>query len=324
MIHLSIRALAVVGALAGLAAGAAAQDYPQRPVHIVVSYGAGGAIDVVTRIVAEHMAITLGKPMVVENKPGAGSTIAADAVARAAPDGYTLLVTGTAHAVMPVLYPQAPVDPERDFRPISHLGNMPFVLAVHPSLRVRDVAGFIAYLKAHPNAVNFGSAGPGSSSDLGALLFAQMAGVAFVRVPYRSTPAAMNALVAGEIGFMLDSQNVLGPQVQTGALHGLATSTLERSRLLRELKTLDELGLAGFDASSWPAMLAPARTPRDIVDKLTAAIRAALADPGVQKRYLDLGYQMPARVGPDALADFLAREAAKWRPLAKESGAAGG
>jgi tripartite-type tricarboxylate transporter receptor subunit TctC len=322
---LTIHALTALGLLAVLAGGVRAQEgYPQRPVHIVVSYGAGGAIDVVTRIVAEHMATTLGKPMVVENKPGAGSTIAADAVARAAPDGYTLLVTGTAHAVMTALYPQTTIDPVRDFQPISHLGNMPFVLAVHPSLPVRDYAGFIAHLKAHPNTVNFGSAGPGSSSDLGALLLAQMAGVQFVRVPYRSTPAAMNALVAGEIGFMLDSQNVLGPQVQTGAVRGLATSTLERSRQLPELRTLDELGLRGYDASSWQAMLAPARTPRPIIDRITEAVRAALADPGVQKRYLDLGYQLPARIGPEAATEFLARETAKWSPLAKDSGASGG
>jgi tripartite-type tricarboxylate transporter receptor subunit TctC len=311
--------------LAGLAGGARAEDgYPARPVHVVVSYGAGGAIDVVARLLADHMASTLGQPVVVENKPGAGSTIAAEAVARAAPDGYTVLVTGTAHAVMTALYPNTTIDPERDFQPISHLGNMPFVLAINPALPVTDYASFIAYLQAHPNAVNFGSAGPGSSSDLGALLFAQMAHVAFVRVPYRSTPAAMTALVGGEIGFMLDTQNVLVPQIRAGALRGLATSTTERSPLLPEVQTLDALGLSGFDASSWQVMLAPAHTPRLVVDRLTQAIRAALADPGVRKRYVDLGYQMPPAIGPEALAAFLARESAKWSPLAKGSGASGG
>jgi tripartite-type tricarboxylate transporter receptor subunit TctC len=295
-----------------------------KPIHITVSYAPGGAIDVVTRIIAEPMSRTLGQPVVVENKPGAGSTIAAEAVARAAPDGYTLLVTGTAHAVMHELYPQTNVDPVRDFAPISHLGNMPFVLAIHPALPATDFAGFVAYVKAHPGKVDVGSAGPGSSSDLGVLLFAKMAGLDVVRVPYHSTPAAMNGLVAGEIGFMLDSQNVLAPQVRSGALRGLAVSLLVRSRQLPELPTLDELGLAGFEASSWQIMLAPARTPPAIIDALSTAVAAALADPGVQQRYAALGYQMPTKTGPAALSAFLDRETAKWAPLAQESGAGGG
>jgi len=311
--------------LLGLTAPAAAQGgYPVRPVHVTVSYGAGGAIDVAARIIAEHMARTLGQPMVVENKPGAGSTIAAEAVARAAPDGYSLLVTGTAHPLIPVLYPQAAIDPIRDFAPISHLGNMPFVLAIHPSLPATDVAGFLAYVRANPGKIDVGSAGPGSSSDLADLLLAKLAGLEFVRVPYRSTPAAMNGLVAGEVGFMLDSQNVLAPQVRAGALRGLAVSSLERSRLLPALPTLDEAGLAGFEASSWQVMLAPAGTPPAIVERLAAAVAAALADPAVQRRYDELGYQLPIRTGPAALTAFLARETAKWTPLARQSGAAGG
>jgi tripartite-type tricarboxylate transporter receptor subunit TctC len=282
-----------------------------------VAYGAGGAIDVVARIVAEGMATTLGKPVVVENKPGASGTIAADAVARSAPDGYTLLVTGTAHAVMKVLHPEATVDAKRDFLPVSHLGNMPFVLAVTPQFPAKDFPGFLAYLKANPGKANFGSAGPGSSSDLAVLLFAKMTGLDFVRVQYRSTPAAMNDLVAGQISFMLDSQNVLAPQVQAGALRGLAIGTNQRSRLLPDLKTLDELGLTGFDASSWQAMLAPAKTPPAIIERLSTAVAAAVADPSVQKKYLDLGYNLPPQVGPAALDAFLTRETEKWAPLAK-------
>ena len=310
--------------LLALATPAAAQEpYPVKPVHIIVSYGPGGAIDVVTRIIAEPMAKLLGQPVVVENKPGAGSTIAAELVARTAPDGYSLLVTGTAHAVMRELYPQATVDGARDFAPISHLGNMPFVLALHPSLPATNFAGFIGYVKANPGKIDVGSAGPGSSSDLGVLLFAKMAGIDVVRVPYHSTPEAMNGLVAGEIGFMLDSQNVLAPQVRSGALRGLAVSLLVRSRQLPELSTLDELGLAGFEASSWQVMLAPARTPPTIIAKLTEAVAAALADPGVQQRYDALGCQLPSKIGPAALTEFLARETAKWAPLAKESGGGG-
>jgi tripartite-type tricarboxylate transporter receptor subunit TctC len=288
-------------------------------VHIVVSYGPGGAIDVVARIIAEHMTATLGT-MVVDNKPGAGATIAAELIARSAPDGYNLLVTGMAHSVMPELFPQVKIDPIKSFQPISHLGAMPFVLAVNPSLPVTDFASFVAYVKAHPGSINCGSAGPGSSADLGEMLLAKMAGLDFVRVPYRSTPAAMNDLVAGRVGFMMDSQNVLVPHVKAGALRPLAVTSLDRSRLLPEIPTLDELGLKGFEAGSWQAMLAPAHTPQPIVDKLTKAVEAALSDPAIQKRYGDLGYQMPRKPGPQGLAEFLAAESAKWGPLAKATG----
>ncbi len=302
-----------------------AQDaFPDKPVRIVVSYGPGGAIDVVARIIAEHMTATLGKSVLVENKPGAGSTIAADLIARSAPDGYNLLVTGMAHSVITELFPQVTFDPIRAFQPISHLGLMPFVLAVNPTLPITDYASFVAYVKAHPGTINCGSAGPGSSADLGEMLLAKMAGLDFVRVPYRSTPAAMNDLVAGRLGFMMDSQNVLVPHVSSGALRPVAVTSIGRSRLLPDVPTLDELGLKGFEAGSWQAMLAPGHTPCvPIIDKLSGAIEKTLADPAIQKRYADLGYQMPRKVGPDALTEFLSGESAKWGPLAKATGTGG-
>ncbi|MFO1157767.1 MAG: tripartite tricarboxylate transporter substrate binding protein [Reyranellaceae bacterium] len=310
--------------LASVSRSASAQDaYPDKPVRITVSYGPGGAIDVVARILAEHMTNTLGKSVLVDNKPGAGSSIAAEAIARSAPDGYNLLVTGMAHSVIAELFPQVTFDPVRSFQPISHLGVMPFVLAVHPSVPAADFAGFIAYMKANPGAINCGSAGAGSSADLGQMLMAKRTGIEFVRVPYRSTPAAMSDLVAGRVGFMMDSQNVLVPHVKSGALRALAVTSLDRSRLVPEVPTLDELGLEGFEAGSWQAMLAPAQTPRPIVDKLTKAIEAALADPAIRSRYNELGYQMPRKVGPEALAEFLAAESAKWGPLAKATGTGG-
>jgi tripartite-type tricarboxylate transporter receptor subunit TctC len=319
------RAVLRVGAAMTLSVGAgplahAQGAYPDKPVRITVSYGPGGAIDVVARILGEHMTNTLGKPVLVDNKPGAGSTIAAEAIARSAPDGYNLLVTGMAHSVILELFPQVTFDPVRSFQPISHLGVMPFVLAIHPSVPAADFASFIAYMKANPNAINCGSAGPGSSADLGQMLLAKRTGIEFVRVPYRSTPAAMNDLVAGRVGFMMDSQNVLVQHVKSGALRALAVSSLERSRLLPDVPTLDELGLNGFEAGSWQAMLAPAGTPRAIVDKVTGSIEAALNDSAIRNRYIELGYQLPRKVGPEALAEFLAAEAAKWGPLAKATG----
>ena len=305
----------------GWAGRASAQDtYPDKPVRIVVSYGPGGAIDVVARIVSEHMAKTLGQTVVVDNKPGAGSTIAADLISRSAPDGYNLLVTGMAHSVMPELFPQAKLDPIKSFQPISYLGLMPFVLAVNPTLPVTDFASFVAYVKANPGSINCGSAGPGSSADLGEMLLAKMAGLDFVRVPYRSTPAAMNDLVAGRVGFMMDSQNVLVPHVKSGALRPLAVTSLDRSRLLPDLPTLNELGLKGFEVGSWSAMLAPPNTPRPVVDTITKAVAAAFADPAIQKRYTEIGYQLPHKVGPEALTEFLVGELAKWGPSAKATG----
>jgi tripartite-type tricarboxylate transporter receptor subunit TctC len=322
------RKLLQAGAAIVLPVGAAqrveAQEaFPDKPVRVIVSYGPGGAIDVVARILAEHMATTLGKPVLVDNKPGAGSTIAADLIARSTPDGYTLLVTGMAHSVMAELFPQITFDPVRAFQPISHLGLMPFVLAVNPTLPITDYASFVAYVKARPGTINCGSAGPGSSADLGEMLLAKMAGLDFVRVPYRSTPAAMNDLVAGRLGFMMDSQNVLVPHVKSGALRAVAVTSLGRSRLVPDVPTLDELGLKGFEAGSWQAMLAPANTPRPIVDRLAKAIETALADPAIQNRYTELGYQMPRKVGPEALAEYLTAESAKWGPLAKATGTGG-
>ncbi len=319
-----LQASAVLFLPTGAAQRANAQEaFPDKPVRVVVSYGPGGAIDVVARILAEHMTATLGKPVLVDNKPGAGSTIAADLIARSAPDGYTLLVTGMAHSVMSELFPQITFDPVRSFQPISHLGLMPFVLATNPTLPITDYASFVAYVKAHPGTINCGSAGPGSSADLGAMLLAKMAGLDFVRVPYRSTPAAMNDLVAGRVGFMMDSQNVLVPHVKSGALRAIAVTSLGRSRLVPDVPTLDELGLKGFEAGSWQAMVAPANTPRPVVDKITKAVETALADPAIQNRYTELGYQMPREVGPEALTEFLARESAKWGPLAKATGTGG-
>jgi tripartite-type tricarboxylate transporter receptor subunit TctC len=320
-VHRRIFLQAGTAVLATAAAGGAqAQGYPDKPVRVVVSYGPGGAIDVVARIIAEHMTATLHQTMVVENKPGAGATIAADLIARSAPDGYNLLVTGMAHSVMKELFPQITFDPAKAFQPISHLGLMPFVLAVNPTLPITDFASFVAYLKAHPGQVNCGSAGPGSSADLGQMLLAKLSGIDFVRVPYRSTPAAMNDLVAGRVGFMMDSQNILVPHVRSGALRALAVTSLERSRLVPEVPTLDECGLKGFEVGSWQAMLAPAGVPQPIVDRIVQAVAAAFADPAIQARYTELGYQLPHKVGPEALATFLVEEAAKWGPLAKATG----
>jgi tripartite-type tricarboxylate transporter receptor subunit TctC len=314
--------LAVLVLVAALAARPALADepYPNRPIHVVVPYAAGGVIDVVARIAVEHMATTLKQPMVVDNKPGAGSIIGLSAVAKAPADGYTILVNGPAQSVVPSLFPQSGIDVVKDFAPVSILGRVPFIVAVNPGLPASDLKSFVAYLKANPGKVDFGSTGIGSTAHLSSELFRQMAEVDFVHVPYRGTPAVVTDLLAGRLGFMIDAQNLLAPHVKSGEMRALAATTLRRSTLLPELPTLDEAGLKGYDSSSWQGMYVPAKAPKNVVEKLVAAAEAALADPAVRARYAQLGIEPPEDVGPANLSRYLASEMAKWNPIIVAAG----
>jgi tripartite-type tricarboxylate transporter receptor subunit TctC len=313
----------LIAVLAPFAAGAQG-EYPTRPVRVIVPFAAGGVIDVVTRIVGDHMGATLGRQLVVENKPGAGSTIGAGEVAKAAPDGYTLLVNGAAHSAIPALYPNAPFDPVKDFAPVAQLGRVPFVLAVHPNVPAQDMKSFVAWLKASPGQANFGTTGAGAASHLSGELFRQLAGIEYTHVPYRGTPAAVNDLLAGRVDFMIDAQNLLAPHVQSGALRGLAVTTRTRSKLLPDLPTFQEMGVAGYESFSWQALYGPAGLPAPIVAKLNAAVRAALADGTVQERMAKAGLEPPPDTSPDGLATLLRGEIEKWGPIIKATGAAPG
>lgn len=299
---------------------AAAWAQSPRAIRVVVPFGAGGIIDVVARILAEPMGRAVGQAMVVENQPGAGSVIGARAVARATPDGATLLLSGAAHAVIPVLYPDAGFDPVADFAPIALLGQQPFVLVVHPSNPARDAAGFVAWLKARPGQARFATTGIGAASHLAGELLKKLAGVDFEVVPYRGTPQAVTDLVAGRVDFMLDSQTLLAPLAAAGQLRALAVTTAARSAMLPDLPSLSEIGLAGYDASSWQALYAPAATPVAELARLRAAAAAALADPGLRARYAEVGVQPVSA----ELAGFIAAEQARWLPILRETGARGG
>jgi tripartite-type tricarboxylate transporter receptor subunit TctC len=302
---------------------ARAQGYPARPVRVVVPFAAGGIIDVVARILAEPMTRQLGQPVVVENLPGAGATIGAHTVARAAPDGYTLLLSGAAHAVMAALYPDLGFDPLADFAPIALLGNQPFVAAVHPSVPAQDVAGLLAWLRARKGEANFATTGIGAASHLAGELLKRLAGVAFTTVTYRGTPQAVTDLVAGRADLMIDSQTLLAPLARDGRVRALAVTTPARSRLLPDLPTLAEAGVAGYAASSWQSLQAPAGTPPAILERLSRAASAALAEPAVQQRYADAGLE-PLEGGPAEAARFLRAEAAKWGPILHATGARAG
>lgn len=305
-------------ALALLATPAAAQT--ARPVRVVVPFAAGGVIDVVARILAEPLGRELGQNVVIENMPGAGSVIGARAVARAAPDGNTLLLSGAAHAVIPALYPDAGVDPVADFAPIALLGQQPFVLAVHPSVPAQDVAGFLEWLRGRQGQARFATTGIGAASHLAGELLKQLAGVEFEVIPYRGTPQAVTDLVAGRVDFMIDSQTLLAPLMADNRVRGLAVTTAVSSAMLPRLPTLQAAGVRGYESASWQALYAPAATPAPVLERLSTATRAALADPVLARRYAEAGVQPLAS---DA-APFIAAEQARWLPILRATGARGG
>jgi len=317
LLSLALAAPAVAAAQGGN------QDFPSRPVRVVVPFAAGGIIDVVARILAEPLARRLGQPVVVENRPGAGATIGARAVARAAPDGHTLLLSGAAHAVMAVLYADLGFDPLADFAPVALLGDQPFVVAVHPGVPAQDVPQLLAWLRARPGAANFATTGIGAASHLAGELLKSLAGVDFTVVPYRGTPQAVTDLVAGRADLMIDSQTLLAPLARDGRVRALAVTTAQRSRLLPDLPTLAEAGVAGYAASSWQALQAPAGTPAPILARLAEAAAAALAEPAAQARYVEAGIE-PLTGGPAEAARFIRAEAAKWAPILRATGARAG
>ncbi|MCC7427523.1 MAG: tripartite tricarboxylate transporter substrate binding protein [Alphaproteobacteria bacterium] len=320
----ALAALPAVAALPGAARAQGAGTYPDRPVRVVVPFAAGGVIDVVTRIVMEHVTATLGRPMIVDNRPGAGSTIGADFVAKSAPDGYTLLVNGLAQTAMPALYPNAPVNPERDFAPIVGLGSVPFVLGVHNSVPATDWASFAAFLRQRNGEATFATTGAGSASHLSGELMRKISGLDYTHVPYRATPAAITDLLAGRVNFMIDAQNLLAPHIRSGTLRGIAITTARRSSLLPEVPTFQEVGLAGYESSSPQVLYGPRGTPRPVVDKLAAAVNAALDDAGVKQRFAERGLERFPAMTPEQLVQWLRSEIEKWGPIIRATGATSG
>ena len=308
-------------ATAALATPALAQPQAPRGIRVIVPFGAGGIIDVAARLLAEPMGAELGQVVLIENQPGAGATIGARNVARAAPDGQTLLVSGAAHAVMPALYNDAP-DPARDFTPITLLSQQPFLLAVHPSNPARSLPAFLAWLREKRDTATFGTTGVGAASHLAGELLKKLAGVDFTVVPYRGTPQAVTDLTAGRLDFMIDSQTLLAPLARAGQVVGLAVTTAGRSRMLPDLPSIAEV-VPGFESSSWQGMYAPAGLPTPMATRLAAAAQAALARPELQARFADAGLQMMP-TGPEALRSFLAAETARWVPILQATGARGG
>ncbi len=305
-------------------AGVKAEDkYPSKPVRIVVSFSAGGPTDTVARVMGAKMADLLGQQFVVENKVGAGGNIGADLVAKAPPDGYTLLMaTVSTHAINPGLYKNMPYDPVRDFAPIGQVGVTPTLLGVHPSIPATDVKSLVAVIKENPGKFTYGSSGLGSILHLCGEQFKALAGgINIVHVPYRGSAPMMSDLVGGQISMAFDATPTALPQAQSGAIRAIGAGMATRMRAMPELPTLQEQGLKGFECYTWNAILAPADTPQPIVDRLSEAINKALADPAVFKRLQEAGIDPTPGSTPKQAAAFVKAELAKWAPIIKAPGA---
>jgi tripartite-type tricarboxylate transporter receptor subunit TctC len=323
--HALARVLALLpfAALTLVAPHAAAADapWPARPIHLVVPYPPGGPLDTVARLTAQKASGDLAQPIVVENRAGAGGNIGADAVAKATPDGYTLLLGAVAtHAINPSLYPGIPYDAERDFEPVTQLASTPNVLIVNPSLPVHDVREFIAYAKAHPGALNFGSGSTGSAGHLAGELFKHMAGIEMTHVPYKGAAPAMQDLVAGRVDLMFDNLASALTQIKAGKVRALAVTTARRTPLAPELPTIAESGLAGFDINTWFGLFVPAKTPQPIVQRLHDAFAKALQQADVREKMLALGAE-PVGNTPAQFGAYVRAEAQKYAKLVHESGA---
>lgn len=305
---------AAVLAAAGLAGPAKAQgSYPERPIRVIVPFAAGSASDIVGRIVLDKMAEDLGQRFVVENQPGASGNLGSAAVARAEPDGYTILVSASGPlAVNPFLFPNIGYDPLTAFEPISLIATLPNVIVVNAGLPIRSVQDLIDAAKKDPGKLNYGSIGNGSSQHLAAAYFEQVTGTRMTHVPYRVTGQLVSDLVAGQlqVSFQL-IPNVLG-QIRGGQLRTLAITASRRSEVLPDVPTVAEVGLTGYEAYGWFAMMAPRNTPAPIVQRLHAAYVKAMEDPATRRRIVEVGAEPATSASPAELRDFMQAEARKW------------
>jgi len=314
-----LRGLAAL--LVAVAPLALAQAYPARPIHFIVPYPAGGPLDTVARLLGQKVSESVHQPVVVENRPGAGGNIGAEAVARSAPDGYTILMGAVAtHAINPTLYSSIPYDPVKDFAPVTEVAWTPNVLVVNPKLPVHDVKEFIAYAKAHPGELNFGSGSTGSAGHLAGELFKTMAGVQMVHVPYKGAGPAMQDLIGGQIQLMFDNLASSLGQIRAGKVRALAVTTAKRSSLAPELPTIAESGLPGFDISTWFGIFAPGGTPQPVVLRLHDEFVKALEAPEVRSTMEKMGAE-PVGNTPEQFAAYIQSEAKKYAQVIKASGA---
>ena len=295
---------AFAGALLALASAAAqAQSWPTQTVRIVVGYPPGGTTDVIGRLVAQELTESLGKAVVVENRPGASGTIGSGIVAKSAPDGHTLLLVPSTHGTAPALYASLPYE-DRDFAPAALIATTPYVLVVHPSMAATTMAQLLAYLKANPGKVEYASSSPGTAQHLAGELMQRMAGVSIVHIPYKGSGALMPDLLSGRVPMMFENIAIMTPHIKKGVLRPIAISSVKRTPLLPDVPTVAETGLAGFEVLGWFALLAPAKTPAEVVRRLNSDINVAIAKPPVVARFAELGAE-PLGGSPEQTAAFI-------------------
>jgi tripartite-type tricarboxylate transporter receptor subunit TctC len=308
-------------ALASAGQGALAADYPEKPVRLVVPFPPGGGADNLARLIMPKVAHALGQSIVIENKPGAGGNVGAEYVARAAPDGYTLLYgTNGTHSINASLYRNLRFDPIKDFAPISRMTEIAAMLVVNPKLPVNSVAELIRYAKGHPGQLNFASAGNGTTSHLAGELFKTMAGIDIVHVPYRGGALAVTDLIGGQVQMMIDVMPNAYPLAKDGRVRGLAVSTARRFPGAPDYPTIAESGVPGFEASAWDGVFAPAGTPEPVIARLNAAIRQALEDPEIIDALRARGAR-PVPGTPESFARHIASSSEKWAKVVRASGA---
>ena len=318
---LTLAAASALGLLALTPLAAQAQAFPTKAITIIVPFSAGGTTDILARVLGQFISKDLGQPVIIDNRAGAGGNIGTQLVARAAPDGYTILMgTVGTHAINQSLYPKLAFDPIKDFAPLTRVALVPNLLVANPAQPFKTVKELMAYAKVNPGKVTFGSSGSGTSIHLSGELFKQMAGVDIQHVAYKGSAPAVNDLLGNHIAIMFDNMPSAISHVKAGKLRPLAVTTAQRSPALPDVPTIAEAGVPGYEATSWFGLLAPAKTPAPVVARLNTSILKALADPDVKKKLLEQGAE-PAGETPAQFAAFIASETVKWGKIVKQSGA---
>jgi tripartite-type tricarboxylate transporter receptor subunit TctC len=306
--------------LATFAPYAAADEYPSRPVKIVVPFAAGGPADVYARYLAQRLQEAMGQPFVIEDRPGGGSVVGTEVVAKSAPDGYTLLLMSNTHTVNESLMPNKPFALMRDFTPVAPINYSDLVLVVNPAVKANTLQELIALAKAEPGKLNYASSGPGTPYHMAGELFKAMAGLDIVHVPYKESSGARTGVLGGQVEMMFDAVTVMNEHVKAGKVRALATSGKVRSSVMPNVPTLSEAGVPGYEATIWLGLIAPAKTPHAIVDRLNAEITKIVKRPETQAEWAKQG-ATPMVMTPDAFGKYLADDIVKWERIVKISGA---
>ena len=317
---LTRRTAVLAAAIAACSLSAHAEDWPSKPIQLVIPYPPGGSADLLARPLGMQLQKQLGQPVVLEYKPGAGGTVASQYVARSKPDGYTILMVLAAHAINDSLYPKLPYDTRKDFTPVSLVANLPMIVVASKKLPARDVPALIEAAKARPGELTFGSAGNGNTGHLAGELFSSTAGIRMTHVPYKGSAGVVNAMLAGDIDLTFDSISTSIPHVRSGKMHAIAVTSARRSALAPDVPTIQEQGLKGFDITGWYAVLGPANLPAPITQRLSSEIAKAVSTQQLKEQMAMGGYE-PVGSTPDDLKEHLDKEITRWAAVVKATGA---